>query len=60
MDYRLLIIRLVGLVLKPVIEKLKEEAKKTPSPIDDSLIQIGEILLTMLSTGAMTELFKKS
>lgn len=59
MDYRLLILYLARLILPPVLARLKEEAKKTPSPVDDAIIEIGEILLTMFSTGRLADLIKK-
>ena len=59
MDYRLLILYLARLILPPVLARLKEEAKKTPSPVDDAIIEIGEMLLTMFSSGRLADLIKK-
>ncbi len=59
MDYRLLIVKLAGLLLPPILAKLKQEAEKTPSPIDDSLIQVGEVILGLITSGAINDIIKK-
>jgi len=41
-----------------MIAALKVEALKTKNPIDDAIVQIGELLVTMLAGGELDELFK--
>ena len=55
---RKLIIKLVLLVAPFVIATLKKEAEKTANPIDDALIQIGEAVLGLLSSGELDDYFK--
>lgn len=59
MDYRFIVIRLALMLLPPIIARLKEEAKKTPSPLDDSIIEIGEVILKFASTGQLADILKK-
>lgn len=48
---RKLILQIVLLVLPVLLKNLEEEAKKTPSPYDDLLIQVGYAIYEALKSG---------
>lgn len=55
----MIVIRLALMILPPILSRLKEEAKKTPSPLDDSIIEIGEVILKFAASGQLADILKK-
>lgn len=48
---RKLLIQIILLVLPVVLQQLEDEAKKSPSPYDDLLIQVGKTILDAVRSG---------
>ncbi len=60
MSKRIIILRFVMLILRPVLASLKKEAETTDNQLDDALVQLAEDSIKIFESGALDDAIDKA